>query len=172
INDSMGVFIEFISEIMDVNACSIMLCDELTGDLTIRGAKGLEDDIVKQTRLRFGDRIAGWVAVQGEPLLIEDIETHSGFSRRNIPRYGSSSLLSVPLKVKDKIIGVVNFNNKKSSEPFNPEDLVLATVISERVSKFIERVKDREYSGESLKQFLFYFDTLLNAERKYHKKKG
>jgi GAF domain-containing protein len=172
ISDSMDMFIEFISEIMDVNACSIMLCDELTGDLTIRGAKGLEDDIVKRTRLRFGDRIAGWVAVQGEPLLIEDIETHSVFSRKNIPRYGSGSLLSVPLKVKGNIVGVVNYNNKKSSEPFTPEDLVLATVISERVSKFIERVKDREYSGESLKQFLSYFDTLLEAERKYHKKKG
>ncbi len=172
ISDSMGMFIEFISEIMDVAMCSIMLSDELTGDLTIKGAKGLDEDIVKRTRLRIGDSIAGWVAVEGKPLLVEDIETHPVLGRRTLPRYGSGSFLSVPLKVKEKVVGVVNFNNKKSSEPFTRQDLVLATVISERVSRFIERLEDHESSGEAIKQFLSYFDTLLEAERKYHKKKG
>jgi hypothetical protein len=74
IESMVEVFTEFIAELMEINVCSIMLADEFTGDLMIKGAIGLDEDIVRRTRLRIGDNIAGWVALEGRPLLIEDIE--------------------------------------------------------------------------------------------------
>ena len=43
-----------------------MLRDKLTDELTIRNARGLEEEIVKRTRVRVGDSIAGWVALEGK----------------------------------------------------------------------------------------------------------
>jgi len=41
INSTIEMFLEFIAEVLDLNICSVMLCDELSGDLTIKSAKGL-----------------------------------------------------------------------------------------------------------------------------------
>jgi hypothetical protein len=170
IDTTMEMFIEFISELLGVNTCSIMLLDELTGELSIRSARGLDENIVKRTRIRFGDRIAGWVALEGAPLLIENIESDPRFGKRNMPHYNTKSLLCLPLKMQDKVIGVLNLNNKVSSEPFTSKDLHIASVLSERVSRFIEGLYTGKYREDSLKHFVTSFDGLLNAEKKYHKK--
>jgi HD-GYP domain-containing protein (c-di-GMP phosphodiesterase class II) len=170
ITTSIDLFLEFIAELLDLSVCSILLSDELTGDLTVKSARGLPDDVVKQTRIRPGDKISGWVACEGKPLLIEDIEKDLRFDRKNMSRYNTKSLLSLPLKIKDKVIGVLNLNNKKSAAPFTVRDLQLATVLSERISSFIEKFYAGEYREDEFRQFMTSFDSLINAEKKYTKK--
>lgn len=170
INSTLDTFTEFISELLGVDICSIMLSDEFSGDLTIKSARGLDDTVIKRTRIRLGDSISGWVALEGKPLLIEDIETDDRFHRKNIAQYSSKSLISVPLKDHDKVIGVINMNNKKSLIPFTSQDLAVATVLSERVSCFIKKLYTSPYSEHDLKQFISSFDNLLDVEKKYHKK--
>ncbi len=172
INATMGMFTEFISELLGLDICSIMLSDELTGELLIKGARGLDEEIINRTRLRFGDSIAGWVALEGKPLLIENIESDPRFARKNIPYYNTKSLISLPLKIKDKVIGVVNLNNKKSGDLFTKQDLDIASSVSERVAHFIESLYSGEYREEDFRRFISTFDSLLSAEMKYPKKKG
>lgn len=172
VTTTMELFVEFISDLLGLSTCSVMISDELTGELTIKSARGLDDSVIKQTRIRFGDRISGWVALEGKPLLIEDIETDPRFGRKNVPQYNTKSLLSVPLKVKDKVIGVLNLNNKLSAEPFTARDLDVAEAVSERVSHFIEQLQSGQYGEPDFRQFLTSFYSLIDAERKYHKKKG
>ena len=169
---TMDMFVEFISELMDLNTCSLMLSNELTGELTIKSARGLSDAIVKQTRIKVGDQIAGYVAVEGTPLLIQDIETASPFKRRSISRYNTKSLLSLPLKIQDKVVGVLNLNNKKNADPFTKIDLYIASVFGERISFFLEKLYSGNYKEEDINQVLTSFDNLLDAVKSYHKKKS
>jgi GAF domain-containing protein len=166
------IFTDLISEIMELNICSIMLIDDLTGDLSITSAVGIDSDLVKRTKIKLGDRIAGWVASEGQPLLIADIEDDDRFGRKNIPRYNSKSLLSVPLKSGDKVLGVLNLNNKKTSEPFTQSDLYISWVLSERISFFIEKINQSDFSEADLKDALTSFENLLEAARKYTKKQN
>lgn len=170
INSTIEMFLEFIAEVLDLNICSVMLSDELTGDLMIKSAKGLDDQLIKQTRVRLGDRIAGWVALEGKPLFIEDIERDPRFSRKSISQYNNKSLISLPLKIKDKVIGVLNLNNKRSASPFTPQDFEIAALLSERVAAFIEQLYTGEHREDDFRQFMTTFDNLINAEKKYHKK--
>lgn len=173
---TMEKFMEFISELLDVNTCSIMLDNKLTGELTIKSSRGLGEDVINSTRIRFGDSVAGWVALEGKPLLIEDIEADPRFMRKSISQYNTKSLISLPLKINGKVIGVMNLNNKKTADPFTAEDLSLASLLGERITNFIETLNAGEYFDEDLKQFMSTFDNLLNAEKtyqkKYHKKRG
>jgi len=170
INTTMDMFIEFISDLLGLNVCSIMLSDDLTGELSIRGARGLTEDVVKRTRIRFSDRIAGWVAQEGKPLLIEDIEADARFGRKNIPQYNTKSLISVPLKMQDKVIGVMNLNNKRNAETFTERDLHVATALGERISHFFERLNSGEFMEQDYHQFITSFNNLLDAEKRYQKK--
>lgn len=169
---TMDMFVEFISELLDLNICSIMLCDDVTAELTIKSAKGLSDEIVKRTRIKFGDQVAGWVANEGKPVLLEDIESDRRFKRRSISQYNTKSLLSVPLKIDDRVIGVLNLNNKNTAEPFTKKDLNIALILSERISYFLEKLYSGEYREDDINQILTSFDNLLNAVKIYHKKRS
>jgi GAF domain-containing protein len=163
VDRSMDSFVEFISELLDLDICSIMLGDE-TSELTVKSAIGLDDDIVKRTKIKFGDKIAGWVALEGKPLFIEDIENDPRFARKSISQYTTKSLMSLPLKIGDRVVGVLNLNNKKTSEPFTKRDYSLASMLSEKISQFIELLSSDNYQEEDLKKFIASLDGLFTAE--------
>jgi GAF domain-containing protein len=171
VDRSMDSFVEFISELLDLDICSIMLSDELTSELTVKSAVGLDDDIIKRTRIKFGDKIAGWVALEGKPLFIEDIENDPRFAKKSISQYTTKSLMSLPLKIGDRVIGVLNLNNKKTSEPFTKRDYCVASVLSEKISHFIELLHSENYREDELRQFIASLDSLLHAENTYEAKK-
>ncbi|MCJ7508060.1 MAG: response regulator, partial [candidate division Zixibacteria bacterium] len=92
---------------------SIMLFQPPENHLVIKAAIGLEEEIIKTTRLGPGQGIAGYVAEKGIPLLVRDIEEDIRFKRINKQKYETKSLLSVPLQVKDRVLGVINLSNKQ-----------------------------------------------------------
>jgi HD-GYP domain-containing protein (c-di-GMP phosphodiesterase class II) len=171
LNMVMDRALGFVSELLGVDTCSLMLGDELTGELTIRSSRGLDEWIVQQTRIRPGDRIAGWVALEGRAVLIENIETDARFSRKNVAgQYRSNSLLSLPLLNAGRSIGVMNLNNKKSGENFSQDDLILATTVCEQLALLIDKAsRSCAFEGD-LKELLAGLDKLLAAESQYGKK--
>lgn len=116
---------------------SLMILDE-RGDLKIVEARGLDRKIVEQTRIRQGEGVSGSVASIGEPLLITDIEEDGRFQQRNRPRYDTRSLICVPLKIRDKTIGVINVNNKKSGALFDDDDLEFLTLLANQAAAATE----------------------------------
>jgi hypothetical protein len=170
INATMEMFVEFISEMLDLQTCSIMLYDDLTGDLTIKSSRGLSDDIVRYSRVKPGDKIAGWVVLKGEPLFVEDIESDLSFGKKNIPQYNTNSFISLPLKLQNKTVGVINLSNKKNAKPFTMIDFQIASLMSERISYFIEKLSLSDYNETYFNQFIKSFESLLNIQKKSHKK--
>lgn len=169
VNIVMDLFADFVSELLSLNTCSIMLRDELTADLTIRGAKGLDNEIVRRTRINIGEQIAGWVAAEGKPLLVEDVE-NLDLKRKHIAQYNTKSLLSLPLKINDRVIGILNLNNKKSSEIFNKQDLYIAMVIAERISHLIEKLYSGGYNADEINRLITSFSNLVDVMKRYYKK--
>jgi GAF domain-containing protein len=168
INATLEMILEFTSELFGANTCSLMLADELSGDLVINCARGLDEEIIRRTRISVPSRIAGWVAQEGKPLLVKDIETDPRFRKRNLDaQYNTKSLLSFPLKAGERILGVLNLNNKKSGEPFTDRDLRVGTLLLERVTAFVENLYTDSWTDEELGRLLQSLDSLINAERKY-----
>jgi len=130
-----------ISDILDTEVGSVMLVDEKRQELFIKKASGLDSDVVKQTRVKIGESVSGWVAKEGKSLLVKDISRDSRFKKRSkskSKKYATNSLLSVPFKVGGKVIGVINVNNKKAKLNFNDKDLALLTLVSEQTGLAIQ----------------------------------
>lgn len=136
--DVLKVVVEKVSSILNVQICSILLVNDNTGKLSIECAKGLEEKILKDTELEVGDNISGWVVKHNRPILVKNIEKDTRFVKRSEEKYYNKSLMSVPLATKDKVIGVINVNNKKSRRIFNQEDFRLLKQISAQVAIVIE----------------------------------
>ena len=86
--DKLAEFIvQKISEVLKVRICSLMLLDEEEDMLSIKAAIGLDEVVIRTTKIRLGQSISGWVAQRGEPVLISDIENDMRFGRANMPKY-------------------------------------------------------------------------------------
>ncbi len=171
VGQSMDSFVELISDLLDIDICSVMLSDELTNELTVKSAVGLDEDIVKRTRIKLGDKIAGWVALEGKPLFIDDIESDTRFAKTNVSQYTTKSLMTLPLKVGNRVIGVLNLNNKKTAEPFSEGDYLLASQMSDKISHFIELLQSEAFNEKDFKQFVASLSGMLDADQAYHAKR-
>jgi len=120
---------------------SILLLDHASKTLTIKVAKGLPRSVIKNTRLKLGERISGHVAQTGEPLLIKNINREKHFKPCKRERYFTESLISAPVKIRSKIIGVININNKHSKEVFTHEDLMFLENIASEIGAAIENAR-------------------------------
>ncbi len=140
--------VEMIAEVMNARTASFMLVDEERSELYIRAARGLREEIVCGTRVKIGDSIAGWVAKHGQPLLVTNIEEDPRFGRPNGHQYETKSLLSVPVKIEGRVVGVININNKISCTPFTEDDRALLSSLADRVALAWKRASDHERSSD------------------------
>jgi GAF domain-containing protein len=171
LKQGMDAFVDFIAETMDLDICSIMMTDDLTGELTVKSAHGLDEGVVKRTRIKLGDKIAGWVALEGKPLFIENIENDERFSKTSIPQYTTKSLISLPLSIGDRVVGVLNLNNKAAAKPFSQHDYAIASQIGQKISKFIELLRAGDAGEEDFQRFVASLEELLGADPAYQVKK-
>jgi len=93
---------------------SLMLFDEQSNQLYIKSARGIPRDVVENTRLRLGEGIAGIVASEKEPLLIDETMCDERIMcRMHKPQIKSS--FAVPIEVNKKLLGVLNLATLKPS---------------------------------------------------------
>jgi DNA-binding response OmpR family regulator len=127
--------IELIADAIQVDIVSLMLVNEAEGTLRIAHAKGLELNVQREAVRAVGEGIAGHVAKTGEPLLIRDLSLDPVHGKGILnPRYRTNSVISVPVKISGKTVGVLNANNKINGTPFDDNDLALFTTFSCLVS--------------------------------------
>lgn len=120
-------------QVMNADASSLMLIDEKTNDLVYEVALGAVGEKLKQEfRLTMGQGIAGSVAAEGKPMLLEDAYTHPSFFRGHdeATGYRTKSMITVPLKVGERITGVAQVINRLDDKPFDADDLELFIALS------------------------------------------
>jgi PAS domain S-box-containing protein len=109
LTQALATTLETTCCLLQVDACSIWLIDPETGELVCHDATGSHQHIVRGWRLAPGEGLAGWIAQAGESLIVPDaqldarhytgVEQETGLVMR--------SILGTPLRVKEKIIGVI-----------------------------------------------------------------
>ena len=114
------------------------------GRLRMHVAHGLPDEVVKSTQMELGEGISGHVAETARPLIVDDVENHPVFRRRNHERYYTSSLLSAPLVRGGAVLGVLNVNNKSSRTAFDAGDLRLLEAIAGHASIALSNARKYE----------------------------
>lgn len=129
---------------------SLMLLDDDTGTLRIETATGLSETIINTARVTLGDKIAGQVALTGEPRRLLE-----GGDRQDV-----RDSLCVPLRVRDKVIGVLNVANKRGPGVFTSRDL---EVLSAMANQAAIAIRNSQLVGELQDLFLSTVSTLAKA---------
>jgi two-component system sensor histidine kinase HydH len=122
---------------------SIFEVDKSKGELFFRLARGAGVEPIKPLRLQIGEGIAGWVAQTEQPLICADPYEDPRFSRQFDKKSGfhTRSILCVPLKSQDRLVGVLEVLNKQGASSFTGDDLEMLTMLSNMIGPAMENAQ-------------------------------
>ena len=115
--------------------CAILLTDEKTNELYVKAHLGFPEDLVRNLRLKVGEEgISGWVAHTGQPLVIGDVSKDPKYIR-GIEECKSE--VAVPLKLKDRVIGVLVAESDQLFA-FGQKDVRILSQLASQIAVAIE----------------------------------
>ena len=127
----LNLIMDQVSRLLKSRSWSLLLRDEQSGALIFEIAVSPVAERLKGVRLARGQGVAGWVAEHGEPLLIADVRQDPRFSAKvdAATKFTSHSLLCVPIRSRDQVLGVIELVNGVDERSFTEADLqILATI--------------------------------------------
>jgi HD-GYP domain-containing protein (c-di-GMP phosphodiesterase class II) len=152
------------ADITDAQASSLLMVDRENRELVFEAATGEKSDELIKSRIPLGEGIAGWAALQGEPLLVPDVSKDPRFYKKVDEATGfvTRSILCVPLKSRDKVIGVVEVLNKRGGLSFTKRDVQLLTALARQAASAIENYR---LYFEAIKAFAAAIDSKASYTR-------
>jgi diguanylate cyclase (GGDEF)-like protein len=153
-------------QLLNAEQGSLMILDHNTSELLVEARKGITDAVRAKMRLKKGEGVAGKVIESGRPLLVEDIERHPLVRHSNRPHYKTKSFISMPIKIEDRVEGVINITDKTDGRAFNEYDLKLLESFTASAAIAIQRSLFYKQT-ESLKE-LSITDSLTGLYNRRH----
>jgi len=133
---------EKIGEIFTPFNWSLLLRDRKSGNLYFKIAVGECAEKLKNVCLTGGEGIAGWIMENGNPVICSDARLDPRFSARidEITGFKTKSIIGVPLKTGEKILGVIEIVNAMDKAPFTPFDLQLLQTLADFAAIALEKI--------------------------------
>jgi PAS domain S-box-containing protein len=127
-----------VCTVMGSDAATVLLLSEDGQYLEARASDGLEEEVAARVKIPLGRGIAGTVAAQQRPVMVEDTssaEILSPFLRERV-----RSLAAAPLLVEGKSVGVI-YVGTFSPRRFAEEDVRLLEVVAYATASAIDRAR-------------------------------
>jgi sigma-B regulation protein RsbU (phosphoserine phosphatase) len=131
------------TELLDAETSSLMLLDDERNELAFEVATGEPGQEVKELRVPADQGIAGWVLKNDQPAVVDDVATDTRFYEQidQASGYRTRSILAVPLKLRDRAIGVVEVINKRGGAKFTERDCDVLTALAAQAAVAIENAR-------------------------------
>jgi len=130
----MQVFLDVAFQVSKADTGSVMILDKNNEELSIFTSRGIDESIVKNSRIKYGEGISGTVAKERMPVLIND-RLNNNRIKSYLKRPALKDAMVLPIRHKDDILGVLNLSTKQGSiVSFTSEDLKLMNRLIDLVS--------------------------------------
>ncbi|CAH2031792.1 GGDEF domain-containing protein [Trichlorobacter ammonificans] len=150
LRDVLQEIMSQVERLLQPKTWSLLLVNDSTGELHFEIAVSPVANELKGINLKMGEGIAGWVAQHGEPLLIPDVMRDERFARHvaDAVEYPVSSILCVPLKIRDRVLGVIELINSASERSFEEADLPLLGAVADFAAIAIDNARNYKRVSE------------------------
>lgn len=110
--------------------------------LVFRAARGMDQSTIDDPQFQVSRGVVEQVAREGQPVLTSDAQRDDRFSmRQSVLILGLRSILCVPLRIKDRILGTIYVDNRLQAGIFGPDDLELLAAIAASAAIAIENAR-------------------------------
>jgi PAS domain S-box-containing protein len=130
-----------LRRVLNTDSASVLLLDEDGKTISPRSVDGYVHERVASIRVRLGSGVTGRIAAEGRPLIVDDYWTVDVSGIEGVPpseiRAMVRSVMGVPLRIADKVVGVVAVNSRQPRH-FTENELKLLLLVANRVAPAIE----------------------------------
>lgn len=138
-DEMLRIVIDRTTDAMAVEVSSLYLIERREGVLRLVATNGLNRRYIGKATLRVGEGITGWVANARVPLAAPDVRADPRFKWvPGVDEERFTSMLSVPLLIRDEIVGVVNVQSVKRRD-WDREEIEFLQTIANQVAGIIEK---------------------------------
>jgi len=141
LEDILKLVVTLTANVMNAKICSLWLLDDKDQALKIRATQAMSEEYLKERKLKVGEGIVGLVAKEKKAIVILDVLKDPRYKEKTLAKKeGLVSMLSVPMMVKNKVIGVINCYTTRAYE-FSDSDIDLLSTVANEAAVAIENTE-------------------------------
>jgi Nif-specific regulatory protein len=166
VKELLNKIIESATRLMSAEASSLLLVNPENNKLYFEIALGVKGPEVQRFSLNMGEGIAGWVAANNRSLIVNDVHADGRFFSDISKQIGfpTRAIVAVPMRVKDRCVGVIEIINKAGGGSFTDEDLQWLEIFATQAAIAVQNAR----SLEKVKEEIYLLQDKIQAERGYH----
>ena len=141
LDEILNLIVAMTAESMKFKIVTVMLLDEEKKELVIQATQSSSREYIRKPNLKLGESLAGKAIAEGRPIAVLDVKKTPEYRYPDIARReGLCSLICVPLRFRNKTIGVLNCYTEKP-HAFTKEEIGVLTAIGSHAAIAIENSK-------------------------------
>ncbi len=141
LEDMLKLIVTLTANVMEAKICSLWLLDEKTQSLKIKATQAMSREYVKERKIKVGEGIVGLVAKNKKPTVIKDVLKDKSYKEKTLAKKENLvSMLSVPMMVKNRVIGVINCYTTEVYK-FGKNDINLLSTVANQAAVAIENTE-------------------------------
>lgn len=138
LDEILNLIVVVTAEMLNSKICAIMLLDEKREELEIKAAQSLSLEYQKKANVKVDDSIIGEVVKTKKSVAIFDVRKEQKYQFKDLAKKEHlTSMLSVPMVVKDNAIGVINVYTKES-HTFSAEEVNVLQIVANQAAVAVE----------------------------------
>lgn len=157
-DEMLRIVIDRSTDAMHTDVASLYLVDKREGRLRLVATNGLDRRGIGRADLRIGEGITGWVAGARVPLAARDVRKEPRFKwipGVDEPRF--TSMLSVPLVVRDELVGVMNVQTIEE-RAFSKDEVQFLQTVADQVAGIIDKARLHREAEHKLREVSALFE--------------
>ena len=141
LDEMLQLIVRMIAEMMQAKVCSVMLVDAQRNELVLKAAKCSSEEYWRKPNLKIGNSLISRVVKAKAPLMVRDVMKEEGYQYPELAtKEGVRSLVSVPMILKDTVIGVINVYSAEE-RVFSKEDIRVLSTVADQAAVAFENTK-------------------------------
>lgn len=141
LEDILKLIVTLTANVMKAKVCNVWLIDEKKQEFNIKATQSMHQEYLNKITIKLNEGIVGLVAREKKPKIIFDVLKEEQYKEKKLARKeGLVSMASIPMMVKDKVIGVLNVYTNKPYE-FNKAEVTLLSTIANQAAVAIEKTE-------------------------------
>jgi len=141
LNEILNLIVVVTAKMLNSKICSIMLLDQKGDELVIKATQSLSEEYKKKPNIKVNTSLSGEVVKTKKPIVIYDVRDEKKYYYRDLAvKENLTSMLSVPMVVRDKAIGIINIYTKEPHS-FTQEEIDILQMVANQAAIAVENTK-------------------------------
>lgn len=163
LDEILQLIVTMTAGVMKTKICSLMLLDPAKNELKIAATQALSSSYINKANVKVGESVSGRAVKEKKPIVVLDVRKDKNYNFPQIAKEeGLVSMISVPMIVSDRIIGVINAYTKEA-HVFSESEIKLLQAVANQAAVAIENTRLRE-ENVAVKQALDERKTIDRAK--------